>query len=180
MTHVYRDPADLARHNAGTRAWDRVVQALADVSPQDAPHTRSLGDSLTYWVTDAERLARPTYTAALLYQTLLYPLTDDLHLSLAPRAALAVVEPYRDLDDVESLTGDGSWLTVPAGAVALVGRDEAWRVAPGPGRVAVLRLTVEAPDPRPVSTGPLTDAVPPTTVPPTTVPPVPAPPGGAP
>lgn len=175
MTYVYRDPADLAGHNAGTPAWDRVVQALADVTPQDLPYTRSLGDSLTYWVTDTERLALPTYTAALLYQTLLHPLTDDLHLSFAPRAALTVVEPYRDLDDVESLTGDGSWLTVPAGAVVLIGRDEACRVAPGPGRVAVLRLTVEAPDPRPVSTGPLAVAVPPVPVPS-----VPVPPGGAP
>lgn len=149
MTHIYRDLADLAGHNAGTSAWDRVVQALSAVGTQDPPHTRSVGDSLTYWVTGAADLARSTHTAGRLYHTLLHPLTAELHLSLAHRSALTVVGPYQDLDDIESLTGVGIALTVPAGAVALLDPDQAWQVRPGPGQVAVLRLTIEAPAARP-------------------------------
>lgn len=149
MTHVYRTQAELAGYNAGTTAWDRVVQALASITPDDPTHTRSLGDCLTYWVVDAADLTRSTYTASLLYQTLLHPLTADLRLSVAPRSALTVVEPYRDVDDTESLAGQGEELVVPAGAVALIGLHEGWRVTSGDGRVAVLRLTTQAPAARP-------------------------------
>ncbi|HEY0189368.1 MAG TPA: hypothetical protein VGC67_17930 [Cellulomonas sp.] len=153
MTHLYPSVADLAGHNGGRRAWDRAVEALSALSPQDPPHARSVGDSVTYWVTGADALSRPELVAHRMYQTLLHPLTGDLELTVAGRSGLEVLARYRDTDDVELLDGSGagSALRVPVGAVALVGLDEGWRVAPGSVRVAVLRLTGEAPPARPVA-----------------------------
>ena len=72
-------------------------------------------------------------------------LDGDLTVEVAPKASLTCTRAYSDIDDRERFEGTGETVTIPAGGVAVIEIDEAYRViaeASDP-RVVVLHVTVE-------------------------------------
>ena len=76
---------------------------------------------------------------------MLAPLDGNLTVEVASKADLTCTRAYSDIDDRERFEGTGETVTIPAGGVAVVEIDEAYRViaeASDP-RVVVLHVTVE-------------------------------------
>lgn len=153
--YLYPSLAELADYNAGTVAWDRTVEALAAARPTDLHVARSIGTTVTYWVTDPVALVRPELVGHRRYRTLLRPLGGSIDVVIAPIDGLTAAGEYDVTHDVELFSGPGRELTLPAGSVLLVDLDEAWAVlrpAGGPAAAAavtVVRQTIDAEPARP-------------------------------
>ena len=76
---------------------------------------------------------------------MLAPLDGDLTVEVAPKADLSCTRAYSDIDDRERFEGAGETVTIPAGGVAVVEIDEAYRVLADTTdpHVTVLHVTVE-------------------------------------
>jgi hypothetical protein len=147
---LYRDPAELARCHPGSGAWAQTAAVLAAARPEDPPHARSAGDSLTYWVDTAAALATEHFAAHRLYRTVLCAFEADVRVDLVAASQLLTIRPYSDTDDIEWLdrpTGAGAaepthrGLALPAGGVLAIDPRTAWRLAPGPARLCLARVT---------------------------------------
>ena len=79
------------------------------------------------------------------YHAVLAPLDGDLTVEVAPKAGLTCTRAYSDIDDRERFEGAGEKVVIPAGGVAVVEIDEAYRVVSDAAdpRVVVLHVTVE-------------------------------------
>jgi evolved beta-galactosidase subunit beta len=154
--YLYASLSELADYNAGTVSWDRAITALRAARPTDPQFARSIGATVTYWVTRPVDMVRPELTAHRRYRTLLRPLGGSVDVVVAPIDRLTAVSEYDDQNDVELFTGPGRALRLQAGSVLLVDLDEAWAVvrpadgdAGAAGALAVVRLTPDAEPARP-------------------------------
>ena len=79
------------------------------------------------------------------YHAVLAPLDGNLTVEVASKADLTCTRAYSDIDDRERFEGAGETVTIPAGGVAVVEIDEAYRVVADAAdpRVVVLHVTVE-------------------------------------
>ena len=105
----------------------------------------SIGDSLVYWWVNAHEAATADLVGHRRYHAVLAPLDGDLTVEVAPKASLTCTRAYSDIDDRERFEGTGETVTIPAGGVAVVEIDEAYRVVADAAdpRVVVLHVTVE-------------------------------------
>ena len=116
--HVFNSRADFDAQMKSVKKWMRTGQALDGVADL-VGHRR--------------------------YHAVLAPLDGDLTVEVAPKAGLTCTRAYSDIDDRERFEGAGETVTIPAGGVAVVEINEAYRViaeASDP-RVVVLHVTVE-------------------------------------
>lgn len=153
--YLYSSLAELAAYNAGTAVWDRAIAALHVTRATDPHFARSIGATVTYWLTGPRDLARPELTGHRLYRTLLRPLDGSLDVVVGPIDRLTALGAYDDQHDVELFSGTGRTLRLRSGAVLLVDLDEAWAIRPVDGdagmaeALAVVRLTPDAEPARP-------------------------------
>ena len=161
--HVFNSRADFDAQMKSVRKWMRTGQALDGVADLQHDVAYSIGDSLVYWWVNAHEAATADlvghrrYHAVLAphdsdgdrpdrrYHAVLAPLDGDLTVEVAPKASLTCTRAYSDIDDRERFEGTGETVTIPAGGVAVVEIDEAYRVVADAAdpRVVVLHVTVE-------------------------------------
>lgn len=143
--HVFNSRADFDAQMKSVKKWMRTGQALDGVADLQHDVAYSIGDSLVYWWVYARETATADLVGHRRYHAVLAPLDGDLTVEVAPKAGLTCTRAYSDIDDRERFEGAGETVTIPAGGVAVVEIDEAYRViaeASDP-RVVVLHVTVE-------------------------------------
>lgn len=143
--HVFNSRADFDAQMKPVKKWMRTGQALDGVSELQHDVAYSIGDSLVYWWVNAHEAATADLVGHRRYHAVLAPLDGDLTVEVAPKGGLTCTCAYSDIDDRERFEGTGETVTIPAGGVAVVEIDEAYRVvsdATDP-RVVVLHVTVE-------------------------------------
>ena len=133
-----------AELTAGTKKWDRTVEAL-DVAPTlEAGVAYSIGDSLTYRRDAAAAFATDQLVGRRRYHQVVAATGGDVAVEIAAKTDLTEAGPYDDLTDRQPFDGAGVVTTVPSGGVLVVDIDEAARVLPNPASEAVvLHVTVE-------------------------------------
>lgn len=127
----------------GGRKWQRCVEAIRNIDNVRPGVAHSIGDSLSY------RLTTESSTDALFlghrrYFDVHYYLQGAQKIEFAPKAALQLVECYRDETDREFLKGCGETVQVREGQMVICDINEAYRfISDGPVKKVVLRVTVE-------------------------------------
>lgn len=143
--HVFNSRTDFDAQMKSVKKWMRTGQALDGIADLQHDVAYSIGDSLVYWWVYAREAATAGLVGHRRYHAVLAPLDGDLPVEVAPKAGLTCTRAYSDIDDRERFEGTGEIVTIPAGGVAVVEIDEAYRVladTTGP-RVVVLHVTVE-------------------------------------
>ena len=144
--HVFNSRADFDAQMKSVKKWMRTGQALDGVADLQHDVAYSIGDSLVYWWVYAREAATADLVGHRRYHAVLAPLDGDLTVEVAPKADLGPgIRAYSDIDDRERFEGAGETVTIPAGGVAVVEIDEAYRVVAdaADSRVVVLHVTVE-------------------------------------
>lgn len=133
-----------AEVTAGTRKWERTLEALHGVSGLPSGIAYSMGDSLTY------RSGAPVdFTTAQMvgrrrYHQVVAAVAGEVKVEVAPQRNLSPAGLYDDLSDRQPFDGDGRTVTVAEGGLLVVDIGEAARVLPSTqGRVVELHVTVE-------------------------------------
>lgn len=142
---VFETRATFDAQMKSVKKWMRTGQALDGIADRLHNVAYSIGDSLVYWWQTAAEVATPDFVGHRRYHTVLAPLDGSVTVEVAPKVQLACTRAYSDIDDRERFEGAGEKVEVPAGGVAIVEIDEAWRVVPGAtdSKLAVLHVTVE-------------------------------------
>lgn len=133
-----------AEVTAGTRKWERTLEALREISGLQAGVAFSIGDSLTYRGGPPADFATAELVGHRRYHQVVAALDGEVTVEVGPQASLVPTAPYDDLSDRQPFDGQGSLVTVAEGGVLVVGIDEAARVLPAAvGQVVELHVTVE-------------------------------------
>ena len=143
--HLFDSRADFDAQMKSVKKWMRTGQALDGVADLQHDVAYSIGDLLVYWWVYANEASTPDLVGHRRYHAVLAPLDGDVTVEVAPKESLACTRAYSDIDDRERFEGTGETVTIPAGGVAVVEIDEAYRVvaeASNP-RLTVLHVTVE-------------------------------------
>ncbi|MFR3877828.1 MAG: hypothetical protein ACLTYW_06430 [Collinsella sp.] len=143
--HIFNSRADFDAQMKSVKKWMRTGQALDGVSELQHDVAYSIGDSLVYWWVNAHEAATADLVGHRRYHAVLAPLDGNLTVEVASKADLTCTRAYSDIDDRERFEGTGETVTIPAGGVAVVEIDEAYRVVADAAdpRVVVLHVTVE-------------------------------------
>lgn len=142
--HLYDTRHDFDAQLSTVKKWMRTGQALdlAPSLPRDVAH--SIGDSLTYWWNDADKMGDESLVGHRRYLTVLSPFRGELTVMVANKQMLHTIERYSDLTDRERFDGPASIVTVPEGGVLVVDIDEAVKIMPAPDVQATqVQVTVE-------------------------------------
>ena len=83
---------------------------------------------LVYRRVNAHEAATADLVGHRRYHAVLAPLDGDLTVEVASKTDLTCTRAYSDIDDRERFEGTGETVTIPAGGVAVVEIDEAYRV----------------------------------------------------
>ena len=143
--HIFNSRADFDAQMKSVKKWMRTGQALDGVSELQHDVAYSIGDSLVYWWVNAHEAATADLVGHRRYHAVLAPLDGNLTVGVASKAVLPGTGAYGDIDDRGRFEGAGEPGTIPAGGVAVVEIDEAYRVVADAAdpRVVVLHVTVE-------------------------------------
>ena len=125
--HIFNSRADFDAQMKSVKKWMRTGQALDGVADLQHDVAYSIGDSLVYWWVNAHEAATADLVGHRRYHAVLAPLDGDLTVEVAPKAGLTCTRAYSDIDDRERFEGTGETVTIPAGGVAVVEIDEAYR-----------------------------------------------------
>ncbi|SDN94683.1 evolved beta-galactosidase subunit beta [Actinomyces ruminicola] len=147
---LFPDLDSLARERGAAKKWLRTCQAIDHLPALRPAVAYSLGDSLTYWKDSTQRLLAAWgvgdgLVASRRYLNVLHAVDADLTVQVVPVAVAPVRTPYDDLTDREVHEPAESLrtVTVPAGGIGVVDVSEAFRLLPGSGDAAIIRVTVE-------------------------------------
>lgn len=136
---------DFRQRYHSAKKWQRCLQAI-DNLPQLKPGVcHSVGDSLVYRLVDGEVSPANCFTGHRRYVEIHYYLSGSETVAYAPKDTLAVVSPYSDETDRESLIGEVSAQhTASAGQLLIFDNDFAYRTLGSPQlRKMVLMVTIE-------------------------------------
>lgn len=141
---LFSDAATMSEVLGSHRKWQRVREAVALAPSLREGMAHSLGDSLTYRIGSAPEFATESLIGRRRYHLVFACLAGTAVVEVAGKDELTNTEPYSDLSDREGFAGSGAPVEVPAGALLVVGIDEAARVIPDAGATLVqLHVTVE-------------------------------------
>lgn len=121
--------------------WRRALEAVRRTGRVLPEVTRSIGDSLTYRVTDHPDCL--TLTGHRRYLEVRYVVDGTTVVEVAPEATLEPSDDYSDLTDRQHFTGSGERHHLSEGEVAVIEAGEAIQDVAVDGRVMVLRVSVE-------------------------------------
>ncbi|MDV5169664.1 beta-galactosidase subunit beta [Photobacterium rosenbergii] len=126
------------------RKWNRCVEAIENIAHIKDDVMHSIGDSLVYMIEDGVARNTENFEGNRRYFDVHYYLEGRETVEFADKAALEVVEAYRDETDREYLRGEGETRELYEGQVAIFDNREAYRFH-GDNRVrkVVLKVTIE-------------------------------------
>ena len=126
------------------RKWNRCVEAIENSANIKDGVMYSIGDSLDYRIEDDVARNTATFEGNRRYFDVHYYLEGRETVEFADKAALDVVEAYRDETDREYLQGEGATRELYEGQVAIFDNSKAYRFR-GDNRVrkVVLKVTIE-------------------------------------
>jgi evolved beta-galactosidase subunit beta len=129
---------------AGTRKWERALEAVA-AAPRLAPGvTYSIGDSLTYLVGDSSALGTTALIGRRRYHFVIAALYGEVAVEVASQQELQPLAGYDDLTDRQPFRGAATAIHLPEGALLIADIDDAARILPTPDSTVVqLHVTVE-------------------------------------
>lgn len=143
---LFADAETAAEVLGAHRKWQRVLEAVALAPTLREGVTHSIGDSLTYRVGSAADLATESLIGRRRYHLVFACLSGRAVVEVGRKDQLAAKGPYSDLSDRQPFAGSAESVEMPAGALLVVGIDEAARVRPdsdSDSRLVQLHVTVE-------------------------------------
>lgn len=141
---IFTDLTQVRTVLAGTKKWDRAIQALEAATHAPTGIAFSVGDSLTWRRIDVgERETELVLRRR--YQRVVHCLAGSVSIDVSRRTT--PIGPYSDLNDRQTVSADPGTRTthvITAGQTACVDIDEATRLVPSDDFDGVLlHLTVE-------------------------------------
>lgn len=140
---IYSNLEDFDERRPVGTSWRRCVQALRKMVHLAPDITHSLGDSLTYFRTDAPSPRPGEFVGHRRYRLVVCALRDPIELRVARKDALECSVTYSDVTDQEHFCGTADTVRLAHGAIMVMDINEAVQF-PQPCSVGIVHLTVEA------------------------------------
>jgi len=126
------------------RKWRRCLEAIEKIDNIQNNVYHSIGDSLTYYVTEGLTEGNQYFTGNRRYLDVHYYLEGQEFIEVACKTTLSTITPYCDMSDRETLQGNGELNSVGNGQFVIFDNSQAYRFS-GNERVrkVVLKVTIE-------------------------------------
>lgn len=125
------------------RKWNRIVEAIDNMSNIQENVMYSIGDSLVYMIQNAPAPSEK-FVGNRRYFDVHYYLEGQESIESTSKENLTLTEAYQDETDREFFVGTGDVHTLCAGQIAIFDNSQAYRfISSTPVKKVVLKVTIE-------------------------------------